>query len=722
MKNSSRLTWLFVCSWLVAGSAVAAPAAIAPNRTRMPAPDSSAVPRVEPLPRGVSPFSVARIWDEALLDAIRIDRPKPPVHARNLFHLSVAMWDAWAAYDATAIGYLTTEKQAAVDVEAARNEAISHAAFRLLMHRFPGGGIDPDGVLCQPGAATSQAEFEATMLSLGYDPTVDTTVGDTPAALGNRIGQAVIDYGLSDNAYEGSSLCYPDDSGYQSINPPMVFELPGTLVVDPNHWQPLAFDYLVLQNGIVIGFAVQRFVGVAWGDTHSFANPPVPPGGTPDPVDCTTGIGALSPIFNPGCPPQLGGVGDAQVKEAMVELIRFSASVDPSDGVEIDLSPSAHGNNTLGADDGTGRPVNPYTGLPYPPNVVKYGDWARVIAEFWADGPHSETPPGHWNTLANYVTEHPDLGPKRLGGTGPLLTDLEWDVKLYLAINGAVHDAAIAAWGTKHFYDSSRPLTLIRYMAGKGQSSDPALPSYDPDGLPLVPGLIELITPASSAPGQRHAHLAAYPNQIAIRAWLGEPADPVNQTGGVGWIRGVEWITYQASFFVTPPFPGYTSGHSTFSRAGAEALAAFTGSPYFPGGLGSFTAPAGDFLDFEDGPSETVELQWATYADAADEAGLSRRYGGIHPNYDDYPGRIQGAGIGRSAWARALQFYNQPLDLDAKVTICHIPPGNPGNAHTISVSRNALPAHLAHGDSEGPCPEQDPEQTQPKGHGNKRGR
>ena len=55
--------------------------------------------------------SVARIWDETLLDAIRLDLPKPPVHARNLFHLSVAMWDAWAAYDDRAIGYVSTGKK-----------------------------------------------------------------------------------------------------------------------------------------------------------------------------------------------------------------------------------------------------------------------------------------------------------------------------------------------------------------------------------------------------------------------------------------------------------------------------------------------------------------------------------------------------------------------------------------------------------------------------------
>ena len=91
-----------------------------------------------------SGHTVARVWNETLLAAIRTDRPKPPAHARNLFHTSIAMWDAWAAYDKWAIGYLSKEKYGADDVAAARNEAISYAAHRLLVHRFPGGGLDPD--------------------------------------------------------------------------------------------------------------------------------------------------------------------------------------------------------------------------------------------------------------------------------------------------------------------------------------------------------------------------------------------------------------------------------------------------------------------------------------------------------------------------------------------------------------------------------------------------
>ena len=182
--------------------------------------------------------------------------------------------------------------------------------------------------------------------------------------------------------------------------------------------------------------------------------------------------------------------------------------------------------------------------------------------------------------------------------------------------------------------------------------------------------LVEVITEQSAAPGRKHAPPRRVHREIAIRSWQGEPDDPVNELGGVGWIRAVEWIPYQASNFVTPPFPGYTSGHSTFSRAGAEVLAAFTGSDYFPGGLGVFVAEQDDYLDFEQGPSETVVLQWATYADAADEAGLSRRFGGIHPYYDDFPGRVQGADIGHAAWARAQQFYAAAVEPAADVAVC----------------------------------------------------
>src|SRR5207237_3179839 len=110
---------------------------------------------------------------------------------------------------------------------------------------------------------------------------------------------------------------------------------------------------------------------------------------------------------------------------------------------------------------------------------------------------------------------------------------------------------------------------------------------------------------------------------VPILAWPGQPADPLLQHSGVRWIGAADWLPYQKRTFVTPAFPGYISGHSTFSRAAAEVLAAITGTEFFPGGLGTFTAPAGSGLSIEHGPSKTIQLRWATYFDAADQAGLS---------------------------------------------------------------------------------------------------
>jgi hypothetical protein len=224
-------------------------------------------------------------------------------------------------------------------------------------------------------------------------------------------------------------------------------------------------------------------------------------------------------------------------------------------------------------------------------------------------------------------------------------------------VNGAVHDAAVAAWGAKGYYDSPRPISMIRYMGGKGQSSDRRGPAYDPDGLPLVPGLVEVITRASSAPAERHAKLADHVGEIAIRAWSGPPEEGAGERSGVGWIRAVDWVPYQLRTFVTPAFAGYVSGHSTFSRAAAEVLTGFTGSAYFPGGKYEWRVPAGSLL-IEDGPSEDVALQWATYFDAADAAGISRLYMGIHVSPDDFEGRKIGSQCGKAAWTLAQRYFD----------------------------------------------------------------
>ncbi len=196
---------------------------------------------------------------------------------------------------------------------------------------------------------------------------------------------------------------------------------------------------------------------------------------------------------------------------------------------------------------------------------------------------------------------------------------------------------------------------MIRYMGGYGQSSDPAGPAYHPDGLPLVPGLIEVVTAASSAPGQPHEHLADHVGEVAVKAWQGNPGDPA-QASGVGWIRAVDWVPYQRATFVTPAFAGYVSGHSTFSRAAAEVMAAFTGDPYFPGGIAEWTVETGDLVT-EAGPSGDVTLQSATYYDAADQAGISRIFGGIHIRADDFAGRRIGSACGRDAWTLAQGYF-----------------------------------------------------------------
>ncbi|HZA77965.1 MAG TPA: vanadium-dependent haloperoxidase [Acidimicrobiales bacterium] len=572
--------------------------------------------------------SVARVWDEALLDAIRRDVPAPTVHARNLFHTSAAMWDAWAAYDPDGDGYFVDEKQEADDVGAAREAAISYAAYRVLLHRYS-------------RAAGLQATFDelvATMESLCYRTDFTSTEGDSPAALGNRIAAAVIAAGRDDGALEERRYT---DTTYRPVNQPLVVADPGAPMRDPNRWQPLALARQVAQNGQPIPGNIQRFVGPHWGRVDTFG---------------LSGSAEGLPV-DPGPPPQLGGdaaSADA-FKQAAVAVLRDSSVLDPADGATIDIGPGAIGDNPLGTNDGDGHDVNPSTGEPYAPNEVRRGDFARALAEFWADGPDSETPPGHWNSIANEVSDTPSFV-RRIGGDGPELDRLEWDVKLYFALNGAVHDAAVAAWGVKGYYDSARPISMIRYMGAKGQSSDPAGAAYDPDGLPLVPGLIEVVTPASSAGSQRHEHLADHLGEVAVRAWRGNPGDPADEASGVGWIRAVDWVPYQRATFVTPAFAGYVSGHSTFSRAAAEVMSAFTGDPYFPGGISQWTVPAGDLVT-EAGPSRDVTLQWATYFDAADQAGISRIFGGIHIPADDFEGRRIGTACGRAAWSLAQRYF-----------------------------------------------------------------
>ncbi len=625
--------------------------------------------------------SAARIWNEQLLSAIRLNVPNPPAHARNLHHTAVAMYDAWAAYDATAVGYLYNEKVTPLppDIEAARHEAISYAAYRVLRARFASPAA---------GHAISLASFDAKLTQLGYSTATAQsaiTSGTTPAEVGKRIGQMLLTWGEQDGfsqaaypqAYDAtinSNLNVPlsvlGTNIFFQPNMPLGFGIPAN--TDPNLWQPLSLSNSVSQNGISTPSGVQTFVGV-----QSLATVPF----------SLTRTDTTKPWLDPhGGPSRLSttnapSASDAAYKDNYLDVLRKSAALN--DTTLIDISPGAVGNNPLGADTGTGRATNPVTSQAYPVNQVSRGDYARVLAEYWADGPNSETPPGHWHVLTNEVADDVDTV-KKIGGTGPTVNSLEWDIKSYLAVSAATHDAACAAWSLKRYYSGPRPITAIRHMCSKGQSSDPNGPAYHTEGIPLEAGVVEVITAASvgtqGAPG-KHFQIwdvatnayqsgSSFINQIAVFSWPGEhpdnaaaPSIATNQSTA-RWMLGKDWLPFQRKTFNTPAFPGYISGHSSFSRAAAEALTRLTGSANFPGGFHNRIIPANS-LQIDLGPSTNVELQWTTYYDAADQAGQSRRYGGIHPYEDDFHGREIGAQAGISAFTKAEKFWTGSIQSES---------------------------------------------------------
>lgn len=216
-------------------------------------------------------------------------------------------------------------------------------------------------------------------------------------------------------------------------------------------------------------------------------------------------------------------------------------------------------------------------------------DTQKMIAEYWANGPHSELPPGHWDLFAQFVSvrDHHTL---------------DDDVKMFFALTNAIFDAGIAAWDAKRFFDSVRPVTAIPFL-------------YH---------------------GQQ------------IQCWGGP---------GLGTITtdGAHWIPYQPTTFPTPPFPEYISGHSTFSAAGARILALWTGDEYF-GGSVTFAAGSST-IEPTTTPKSPITLRWRTFHAAANQAGVSRRYGGIHFRTADLMGRSIGDLVAAIAWRKAMTYF-----------------------------------------------------------------
>ncbi|MDE0066855.1 MAG: vanadium-dependent haloperoxidase [Acidimicrobiaceae bacterium] len=586
---------------------------------------------------GPSDVSAARIWSEALIDEIRFNLDEPPVNmhhptvdARNLYHLSVAMWDAFAAFDETAKGVHTPdvdiESVDRVAIQSAQRDAVMAAGYTVATARY---------ATSQAGAAERLDRiYEQYCGAVRDSSSVGTSVGLKAAA-------TVL--------FEAESDGISDVIAYRAVNNTLRLENKQISLNDPNRWQPIFVPGSITSRGIRQPAGVQLFEFPHWGWLEGFAL-----------------SGRHSGVaLDPGPPPLLGDPEtDAQFKAGVLEVIRRSNQLEV--GVSsVDVSPAVMGNADLDSYAHRGHDANPTTGEPYMAAIVDLGNVSRVIAEYWGDGPNSETPPGHWFVLANDVSDMLPEEMRRIGGSGPSVSRLQWDTSLYLMLGGALHDAGIAAWGTKRHYDYIRPISAIRYMGSLGQSSDESSSSYSPDGLPLEPGLVEVITAESTVPEARHEHLEAYVGEIAVRGWLGVPLDSRTEVVfedqdeeffGVGWIRAADWLPFQQPNFISPAFPGYVSGHSTFSRAAADVLTAFTGSPYFPHGLGTHRAAIGS-LQTEFGPSDAVVLQWATYADAADQAGLSRLYSGVHFPADDLRGRELGAAVAERAVEKAFVHF-----------------------------------------------------------------
>src|SRR5262245_4719745 len=213
----------------------------------------------------------------------------------------------------------------------------------------------------------------------------------------------------------------------------------------------------------------------------------------------------------------------------------------------------------------------------------------KLIVEYWADGPSSEFPAGHWGLLAQYVSQRDHHS-------------IDDDAKMFFAMHNASFDAGIVAWHLKRRYDSVRPITAVRHLT-QGRM---------------------------------------------VRAF-GGPGRPTQM------ILGEKWMPYNPGSNLTPAFPGYISGHATFSSASAEVLRRFTGSDDF--GFSTVIPP--NFGRVEPGiPSVPTTISFATFREAAEQAGLSRLWGGIHFSDDVEVGHVVGALIGQKAWEKALSYFN----------------------------------------------------------------
>ena len=439
-------------------------------------------------------------WNDAALRVIRQMVPGPTITARALAILHTCVFDAWAAYDGTAVPTVRHGQWRRPPAESSafnKTEAVSFAAHRALVDLFP----------------IERAFFDRVMIAQGFDPANATMDPATPAGIGNSAAAAVLDFRHRDGSNQLGDLApaaYSDYTGYHPANP-------STATLDPDRWQPLSVVNVPGQAP-----RTQVCVTPHWGHVVPFA------------------IGSGSALR----PPPPARYPSPEYSSQAAEMVAVSA----------DLT-----------------------------------DRQKMTAEYFADGPLTEFPPGHWVRFAEIVS-------RRDRHT------LDDDVRMFFALGNALLDASISVWDAKRAYDSVRPATAVSCL-------------YE---------------------------------GVTIQAWGG----PFQGTRA---IRGEEWRPYQSSG-AAPPFPEYVSGHSAFSAAAAQILKSFTGSDTF--GF-SVILPAGSSIG-EPGsvPATDVTLSFSTFSDAADEAGMSRRYGGIHFARGDLAGRSLGRAVASAVWTKVKTHFD----------------------------------------------------------------
>jgi hypothetical protein len=534
--------------------------------------------------------TVVSDWNAAALAEVRLSRSLrngPPIVARALAIAHTCMYDAWAAYDAVAVGITDTDgsRRRPPGEGTAENKAkaISFAAYRCLRNLYPDGSLPLP--LAQPSV-----RLNAMLLSLGYSLAEACNADDecraadpaTPAGMGNIAAQAVIDARRHDGSNQYGDLppvpcpvltpwpqpCAAAAYGQTSLNPggtgpysdyvadgyspyvpgnplmgycnPLVAVCERQDIVDPNHWQPLIFSsgQACLDSGSGTEETcpgIQVFVAPHWERVTPFA---------------LTSSSQFDDILTIPPPDYLKNSG--QYQNDVNDMIQFSRSLD------------------------TRR---------------------KLIVEYWADGPSSELPPGHWGLFAQFVSQRDNH-------------TIDQDAKMFFAMHNASFDAGIVAWHIKRKYNGVRPITAVRFAK------------------------------------QRQT----------INAW-GGPGQPIET------ILGEKWSPYNPGTNLTPPFPGYFSGHSVFSRSSATVLSLFTGSDDF--GFSTVLGPCFGRVELLLGgpecngaPPETVTFSYETFDDAANEAGMSRLYGGIHFADDNATAQYVGDLIGVQAWSKALTYFN----------------------------------------------------------------